>query len=702
MKQKQLYKHALMHTCTKGIHKKTSSAALQWAVKVLLLVISILPSQIYAQCSINAGGHQTICGTTYTLQGSAGDGVTGNPTWTVVSKPAGAVDPVFSDNHSYTPKVTKLNSPGDYVFEITQACNTGSVSSQVTITAPGSIATFTAGSDITNISALTGEATLNATIPEGYTASWRYYNLNSYEYNGTVTQQNATMTGTTTATPTLALVKKANHDIDPAYLARLRITSINNPSCWYEDDVVVRFIPNPKVDFPELFAFCANESAYPSLRYYYGDASIRFSTTTTNASANPANGTTITMTIVTQPAGGNLSYDRIHDGRLYFSSDFNGTIGDYVFKLTIANANGSFTTPNLTFRYNGSKPRPLSFIDAAYPEQMELYTAGNSAGAVYCDMKGSANPISIHFKLDPEDPVTLISRVTAEGTLPPGGAPSIVETGAGTRERVATLTPPTGGWHAGTYRFYVNLGNGTCNRGYSYYVHIPDGNRPNVQVDDVTVCYPGSGVVSATISLPEIYKGVVNSSYFQGYGAKYELTVVSKPQGSANPSFQNIGLRTITDTSTVISNLDKEGEYVFKIKTIPSPGGDPGFIEKEYACSGTSFEDTFSIFVSAQVGANAGSNYTFSGTQTTLNGNDPGVATGTWSVVSKPAGAPAPVFADPTDYRTNVSGFSVEGDYTFRWTIATGSCVDSDEIKVTLNLNPMVITNPILINQARK
>lgn len=655
---------------------------------LILLLLFLGNIALYAQCSVNAGGNATICGTSYTLQGSSSGSTNGTPTWTIVSKPSGAPDPVISNVNSLTPNVTGMTYPGNYVFQMAQNCSSSeTATSQVTITAPGDVSTFSAGADITNIPATIGVATFNATIPSGYTASWTYYNLNSYEFNNAVVTTNATMTGTTTATPTLTLTKKVDHDIDPVYRAVLRITSINNPSCWYEDDAIVRFIPNPNVSFPIIKDFCGSPSSTAKNRYYYepNASSAKFSDDTANASANSAFGTTIMMNVISQPAGGNLAYDRIRNGRLYFASDFNQTPGAYVFTLTITNASGIYTTPNLTFNYNGSEPEPLSFVDPAYPEQMALYSGGNSAGAVYCNRAGTTTPITFYFKLNPLDSPTLTSTVKASGIIPAGGAPSIVVNGAGSVNRSATLTPPSGGWQVGTYQFSVVIGDGTCSRSQSYYVHISDGNRPDVEVDNMTICYPGSGVVSATVPLPDVYKGVVNPSYFQEYSGRYELTVVSKPAGSGTPTFDPVSLRSFTNTSTVISNLNMQGEYIFKIKAIPPSGGDSGFIEKEYACSGTSYEDTFSVFVSTQVGANAGSDQNLDGaTQTVLNGNNPGVATGEWTLLSKPNNAPDPTIVTPTAYNSNVIGLTSSGIYTFRWTVTTGDCISTSDVNITV------------------
>lgn len=255
-----------------------------------------------------------------------------------------APDPTISNANILKPNVTGMTYPGTYVFQISQLCTSGdTVTSQVTITAPGSASTFTAGPDITNVPASTGVAALNATIPAGYTASWTYYNLNSYEFNSNVVTTNATMTGSTTATPTITLTKKADHDIDPAYRATLRITSINNPSCWYEDSAIVRFVPNPNVIYPSTVVFCGSLSSAANIRYYYDPiaSSPKFSDNTTNASASTTYATIITMTVVSQPVGGNLTYSRMQNGRIFFGASFNQTVGDYVFKLTITNSDGS-------------------------------------------------------------------------------------------------------------------------------------------------------------------------------------------------------------------------------------------------------------------------------------------------------------------------------------------------------------------------
>lgn len=648
----------------------------------LLLLLFMGNMILYAQCSVNAGGNTTICGTSYTLQGSS-SGTTGSPVWTVVSKPPGAPDPVFSNVNSLTPNVTGMTFPGNYVFQITQNCSpSGSVTSQVTITAPGEISTFTAGPDITNVNATDGTVTLNGVVPNGYTASWRAYNIYRWERSSTEVDTNSQFSSPLSATTTFSLIKKADHDIDPAYVVTLRITSINNPNCYYEDTAIVRFIPNPQILPAVSTSKCVSSggSHFISLQ----GLSPKFSKGYPSSPGSSGNfGTTITMNVTSQPAGGNIAYSNMYDNNIHFTGV--NVTGVYKFTLTISNASGTYTTPELTYTYNGIQPNPVNFLTSSRPEQMMIYDGGSSGGEVHCGYAGLSTPITFYYTIDPADnPATINTTAVQSGTPPPGGAVVVVNGGAGTATRSATVTPPAGGWRVGTYRFTITRNNaGACSAIQYYYIHISDGNRPNVAVPTTTVCYPGSGVVTATIPLPAVYKGVVNSSYFQDFDGRYRLTLVSKPTGAANPVFEPYTNTLFTNTSTTISNLTTQGEYVFKIKADTYTTSVGAFLDKEYACSGTSLEGTFSVFVSAQVGANAGSNQNVTGTTTILNGNNPGVATGTWTVISKPTGASDPVIVDPSLYNSSVTGLTV-GAYVFRWSVATGTCISTSDVTITV------------------
>ncbi|WP_330747034.1 hypothetical protein [Chryseobacterium sp. CP-77] len=654
---------------------------------ILFFILLILGNMITRaqNCSVNAGANVTICGTSASLSGSPGGSISGNPTWTLVSKPAGAPDPVIVNPAGYNTNVTGMTSPGSYIFQIAQNCTVGTATSQVTITAPGEVSTFTAGPDITNVNATTGTVTLNGVVPNGYTASWSAYNIYRWERSGIKTSQNSQFSSTTSATTTFSLVNKANHDIDPAYVVTLRITSTNNPNCWYEDTAIVRFIPNPQILPTVSTSRCISNTGNHFITLQ--NTSPKFSKGYPSSPGSSGNfGTTVTMNVTSQPAGGNIAYANIYDDNIFFTGV--NVVGVYKFTLTITNSSGTYTTPELTYTYNGIQPNPVNFLVASRPEQMMIYDGGSSGGEVHCGYAGQSTPITFYYTINPADnPATINTAAVQSGTPPPGGAVVVVNGGAGTATRSATVTPPAGGWSVGTYRFTITRDNaGACLATQSYYIHISDGSRPNVTVPATTVCYPGSGVVTATIPLPAVYKGVVNSSYFQDFDGRYRLTLVSKPAGAADPVFEPYASTLFTNTSTTISNLTTQGEYVFKIKADTYNTSVGTFLDKEYACSGTSLEGTFSVFVSAQVGSNAGSAQTLVGTsQTTFNANNPGVAaTGAWTLLTKPAGATDPVIATPSAYNTSVTGFNTQGTYTFRWTVTTGTCTSTSDLTVNV------------------
>jgi len=633
-------------------------------------------------CNINAGANTVICGTSANLSGSPGGNTLGNPLWTLVSKPAGAPDPTIVTPSGYNTNVTGMTYPGNYVFQISQNCTTGTATSQVTITAPGAVSTFTAGPDITNVNATTGTVTLNGVVPNGYTASWSAYNIYRWERSSLKTNQNSQFSSTTSATTTFSLINKANHDIDPAYVVTLRITSINNPNCWYEDTAIVRFVPNPQITPALSTATCVSSTGSHSIPL----GSPLFSQgylSTPGASGNF--GTAVALNVVSQPAGGNIAYNNIHDSSVYLTG-INAT-GVYKFTLTVSNSSGNYTTPEITYAFTGTQPNSVNFLTSSRPEQMMIYDGGSSGGEVHCGLAGQLTPITFYYTINPADnPATVTTSVSTSGTLPPGGAASIINGGAGTATRSAAITPPSGGWRVGTYKFTVIRSNGGCSAAQSYYIHISDGNRPNVTVPNTTVCYPGSGVVTATIPLPDVYKGIVNSSYFQDFDGRYRITLVSSPSGAATPVFEPFSNTLFTNATTTISNLNTQGEYVFKIQSVAYSTSVGAFLNKEYACSGASLESTFSVFVSAQVGANAGSAQTLIGaTQTSFNANNPGAAaTGAWTLLTKPVGATDPVIVTPSAYNTNVTGFNSQGTYTFRWTVTTGTCTSTSDLTVNV------------------
>lgn len=653
---------------------------IQTKIFKLLILIPLLCCGYFnnygQDCTVNAGGNSIICGSAATLSGGVAGNTTSTPSWTFISGPA---TPVIATPNALTTNVTGMTVDGNYLFQLSHPCGTGNATSQVTITAHPRPASFTAGTDITTICATTGTTPLAGVIPAGFTGQWRSINIFNLVRFSTQVSTNSQFSSTNVANPTFSLINKANHEIDPAYYAILRITSLDG-NCSYEDTTIVRFVPNPQIVVVTNWTKCRingdtrgwidNQATSPA-----------FSTSYAGSAGTPAAGTTVTLNVISQPPGANMTFDNIETRRMYFNGmDIDGT---YTFTLTITNSCGTFTTPLITFTYSGTTPQPVSFIIASQPEQWQIYDTGNSGGELHCSsMAGTTTPENFYFTVNPADPPTVTTTVTPSGIQPPGGAPTVSVTGAGTYNRVATVTPPAGGWRVGTYKFSLSVSNGSCSRSQSYYIHISDGNRVAVTVPDQGVCYPGTGAISATIPLPAVYKGVVNSSYLQDYDPIYTFTVISKPSGSATPTYTSGNLRNITSTSTVISNLNMAGDYVFRIALANYTSGVGPFFDAEYACSGTSYVDTFTIHVENPVNANSGSDQAGVCSQTvTLLGNNPGAGTGTWQLVSAPP-ATSPVITAPNNFSTTATDLNAIGEYRFKWSIISpmGGCMSEDEV----------------------
>lgn len=684
----------MKHRFTRLNPSETSGTSQAGRIFIIAVFLGLLiPSLLLAQdCSVNAGGNALVCGSSTTLVGGIENNAgPGGPTWTFVSGP---VTPMIASPTQFTTNVTGMTVDGNYVFQLSHACGTGTATSQVTITARAKPASFTAGPDVTGICATVGTTPLAGVIPAGFTGQWRSVNIFSRNRFSTTVSTNSEFSSTTSSTPTFSLTNKANHPIDPAYWAILKITS-NDGLCSYEDTTVVRFVPNPIIVPPATKTVCRSPESTDDFIDLLA-ASPLFNTNYAGSAGTVANGTTITVNPIVQPAGGNISFNRLDDVRRMYFNGMN-VDGLYRFTLTVSNTCGNYTTPEIAFTYTGTQPHRVNFQVAGHPEQMVAYAAGGSGGELHCsDKVGSTTPETFYFDVDALDnAASVTTAVTSTGVNPPGGAPaSIVVSGTGTANRVATVTPPAGGWQVGTYKFTITTSfSGTCGRTQNYYIHISDSSRPDVAVADQSVCYPGTGAISANIPLPAVYQGVVNSSYFQDFSGVYNFTVVSKPAGSGNPTFGTSNERATTLTSTTIGNLTTAGDYVFSITAAPTSGSSIGaFLAAEYACSGTSLTNTFTIHVENLVNANAGSDVSIlCPTTVTLLGNSPGAGSGEWVVVSSPAGS-TPVFTNPTSPSTSVTGLTEEGNYEFSWQITSplGGCASTDNVIINRVCGPAI------------
>jgi len=102
----------------------------------------------------------------------------------------------------------------------------------------------------------------------------------------------------------------------------------------------------------------------------------------------------------------------------------------------------------------------------------------------------------------------------------------------------------------------------------------------------------------------------------------------------------------------------------------------PTSVKDANGCKSTTTGTTTTITIDPNFFANAGNSDTICSSTATLNGNNPGQFTGTWTVVTGAA-----LFANKTFYNTAVTNLS-QGENIFKWTLYNGSTYTSDIVKV--------------------
>ncbi|MGL5234673.1 MAG: hypothetical protein ACRC8Z_07960, partial [Empedobacter falsenii] len=574
--------------------------------KVLFIFLFVGILNLFGQ--VNAGGNRIICGVDTALHGTGTSGATFN--WTIVSKPSGASDPIFSNSTILEPTVSGMNTPGPYTFRVTQNLSGQITTSDVTITSTGDVSSFSAGvGSSATIPATTGSYQLQGVIPEGFKGEWRAVNIYRNQQSGNPqVSTNSQFSNSTIANPVFSLINKANHEIDPAYKVILKITSDFNPSCFYEKEIIVRFVPNPNINIETNKSFCLSSlTTTPSL----GLTSAPFISTDGLASGAAQFGTTFTINPISFPSGGNLTFKSIDNSTLYFNPI--NVEGTYTFTITVSNSAGSYTTPTITMNFGFNLA--IDFRNGALGQIMDYYAGGTGTSMYSPSYIGNSTPITIQFKIDSsENPNNVITTATPSGIAPAGGYPTIVHNGVAGQplNRSFTVTPPVGGWRAGTYAITVGktkVGS-TCSSNQTYYIHISGGIQTDIHVNNIEACLPGAGISSVIVDLPAIKLG--DTSYLQDYNRYYDIVMLSKPNGASTPIINASDLfaaKIKTGGKVNISNIDKPGVYTFRV-TAPLGGSQEfNFMKQEFDYSNASNETIFTVTVNEEVNANAGGDY---------------------------------------------------------------------------------------------
>ncbi len=168
-------------------------------------------------------------------------------------------------------------------------------------------------------------------------------------------------------------------------------------------------------------------------------------------------------------------------------------------------------------------------------------------------------------------------------------------------------------------------------------------------------------------------------------GTTFMWTSVASNGISGNTNQTAINTTAITD-NLYNSSATTTGSVTYTITPIgPGPTN----------CAGAPVTVTINV-LPLPIVANAGPDASIcAAANYTLNGNDPGISTGTWTVTSGPGGV---TFANAHQYNTVVNGLQAGNIYTFRWTITGAAPCNAtfDEVSIN-NLSPL--TNTISVGQ---
>lgn len=290
-----------------------------------------------------------------------------------------------------------------------------------------------------------------------------------------------------------------------------------------------------------------------------------------------------------------------------------------------------------TFRWTVSGPcaNGSDEVSIVVPAAKQAITNAGSTTRIFCDNTSStvfsANPPSL------TNETGLWTVVSGAGTIVSPTSPTTSITG---------LTPGS----TSTFRYTITNNITGCVSAGNYTVRYAT--PPTISFASPSTFLP---FPQTTVSLPFTFTG----------GTVTTWQLISGPTGSTlAPLGTTAPVAIGNNTSLDLEGLDQFGTYRFRLVR-NAPGGLGG-------CP-AAFADAFVVASVAPTPSNPGTDILLACNifHADLAANQPLVGTGSWSMVSKPIGAPDPVIANPFSNITDVSGL-VNGVYFFRWLITGG------------------------------
>lgn len=290
-----------------------------------------------------------------------------------------------------------------------------------------------------------------------------------------------------------------------------------------------------------------------------------------------------------------------------------------------------------TFRWTVSGPcaNGSDEVSITVPAAKQAITSAGGATRIFCD-----NTSSTVFSASPPsltNETGLWTVVSGSGTIVSPNSPTTSITG---------LTPGS----SSTFRYTITNNITGCVSAGNYTVQYAT--PPTISFASPSTFLP---FPQTTVSLPFTFTG----------GTVTTWQLISGPTGSTlAPLGTTAPVGIGNSTSLDLEGLDQFGTYRFRLVR-NAPGGLGG-------CP-AAFADAFVVASVAPTPSNPGTDILLACNifHADLAANQPLVGTGSWSMVSKPIGAPDPVIANPLSNITDVSGL-VNGIYFFRWLITGG------------------------------
>jgi len=612
------------------------------AMALLLAIISLQHTFSNAQnCTVNAGINLTTCLSTATLTGNNNGNTNGNPTWTFLSGP-GAV-PVIAAPNSLVTAVSGMTIPGNYVFQLSQPCQSGGTASQtVTITSYTQPVFSISTPDINICSNYAAISTLDADLPVGWTGRWT---ARDPVFNNDVTNQ-LVFSNSTGGHTTVQLIPAQQTCGNRRYRLIWTITSPNG-LCEYSKSILLTYYPDlTQVNFTTgPIAFCGPPSAsFPATSCGFWSAYI------------PTN---VTVSLLSAPAG--------------FAGTLTGSVGNGTLLVSGLTMQGTYTfTATLSFAACPGASRTYGPFTATINPPAPAAGVPTSVPANFCL---AAAPPSVTFNYTVADPTV----VAAFEFLPDDPSNLVITTtGGGTTNRTVTFAPVTS-WKAGDFAFALRFRNaadptGQCTSRTLFRIFIYDNVPPvTTAIPNTTACIPqGLTTATANIQLPNLNTNYLGAAF--AFLSGWSITKISGPATGGTASVP------INNTSFSLTGL-VAGVYTLQATPV-------GLATEELTCTGGFTPPVFTITVYNQQGANAGTNQAISCIQQfPLAANTIAApSVGTWSQVSGPSPVNFMPNANDPNALASVAGLAAAGVYSFRWTISdpNGNCpVQTSDVTIT-------------------